>query len=60
MLRGRTAVPAAVVCHVKDWRPHRIATLFGEVRVRFPPVSVCWLWSYRDWRQLTIALPVDP
>jgi hypothetical protein len=21
-------------CHVKDWRPHRIATLFGEVRVR--------------------------
>jgi hypothetical protein len=23
-------------CHVKDWRPHRIATLFGEVRVRLP------------------------
>ena len=21
-------------CHVKDWRPHRVATLFGEVRVR--------------------------
>jgi hypothetical protein len=21
-------------CHVKDWRPHRIATLFGEVRVQ--------------------------
>jgi len=21
---------------VKDWRPHRIATLFGEVRVRLP------------------------
>jgi hypothetical protein len=24
-------------CHVKDWRLHRIATLFGEVRVRLPP-----------------------
>ena len=23
-------------CPVKDWRPHRIATLFGEVRVRLP------------------------
>jgi hypothetical protein len=23
-------------CHVKDWQPHRIATLFGEVRLRLP------------------------
>ena len=23
-------------CQVKDWRPHRIATLFGEVRVKLP------------------------
>jgi hypothetical protein len=23
-------------CHVKDWRPHRIATLFGAVTVRLP------------------------
>ena len=23
-------------CHVKDWRLHRIATLFGEVRVKLP------------------------
>ena len=23
-------------CHVKDWQPHRIATLFGEVRVKLP------------------------
>jgi hypothetical protein len=23
-------------CHVKDWQPHRIATLFGEVRARLP------------------------
>ena len=30
-------------CHVKDWRPHRIATLFGEVRAEASPVSVCWM-----------------
>ena len=23
-------------CHVKDWRAHRIATVFGEVRLRLP------------------------
>jgi hypothetical protein len=23
-------------CHMKDWRPHRIATLFGELTVRLP------------------------
>jgi len=23
-------------CHVKDWQPHRIATVFGEVRVKLP------------------------
>jgi len=23
-------------CHVNDWRPHRVATLFGEVRVKLP------------------------
>jgi hypothetical protein len=23
-------------CHAKGWRPHRIATLFGEVRVKLP------------------------
>ena len=23
-------------CHMKDWRAHRIATLFGEVMVRLP------------------------
>src|SRR4051794_35190187 len=23
-------------CQVKDWQPHRIATLFGEVRLRLP------------------------
>jgi hypothetical protein len=25
-------------CHLKDWRSHRIATLFGEVRVKFSRV----------------------
>jgi hypothetical protein len=24
------------LCHVKDWRPHRIATLFGEVSLKLP------------------------
>ncbi len=23
-------------CHVKDWQPHRIATLFGEVNLKLP------------------------
>src|SRR3954464_1579149 len=23
-------------CHVKDWQPHRIATLFGEGRMKLP------------------------
>src|SRR3954447_23042869 len=23
-------------CHVKDWQPHRIATLFGEMRLKLP------------------------
>jgi hypothetical protein len=25
--------------HAKGWRPHRIATLFGEVRVRLPRLA---------------------
>ena len=23
-------------CHVKDWQPHRIVTLFGKVRLKLP------------------------
>src|SRR5215204_2670528 len=23
-------------CHVKDWQPHRSATVFGEVRLKLP------------------------
>jgi hypothetical protein len=26
-------------CHVKGWRPHRIATLFGEVKVKLPRLA---------------------
>jgi len=26
-------------CHVKGWRPHRIATLFGAVRVKLPRLA---------------------
>src|SRR6202158_2924103 len=25
------------ICHIKDWRPHQIATLFGGATVRLPP-----------------------
>jgi hypothetical protein len=39
-------------CHVKDWRPHRVATLFGEVGVKLPRL-VCAGCGYRktdvDW-----------
>jgi hypothetical protein len=44
-------------CHVKDWRPHRIATLFGEVRAS--PAGVCGLRLWRDRCRLVITLPVD-
>ena len=47
-------------CHVKGWRPHRIATLFGEVRVKLPRLACARLRLWRDRRQLAIALPVDP
>jgi hypothetical protein len=26
-------------CHIKDWRRHRVATLFGEVRVKLPRLA---------------------
>jgi hypothetical protein len=46
-------------CHVKDWQPHRIATLFGEVRVKLPRLVCAWPWLWRDRWQLGIALSVD-
>jgi hypothetical protein len=45
-------------CHLKDWRGHRIATLFGEVTVRLPRFR-CTLQSHRDERRLAIAMPID-
>ncbi len=36
MFRPDCRLCGATCCHVKDWQPHRIATLFGEVRVRLP------------------------
>jgi hypothetical protein len=36
-------------CHVKDWQPHRIATLFGEVRVLSQlQARLSALMPYRD------------
>jgi hypothetical protein len=46
-------------CHMKDWRRHRVAMLFGGVRVKRPRV-VCRPRLWRDRRQLAIALPVAP
>ena len=46
-------------CHVKDWRSHRIATLFGEVRVRLPRFLCAGCGRTEtgvSWR----SLPVDP
>jgi hypothetical protein len=44
----------------KGWRPHRIATLFGEVRVKLPRlVCVCWLRLWRPRCPLAIARSVD-
>ena len=46
-------------CHVKDWRPHRIATLFGEVRVRLPR----FLYARCGRTETGVSwpsLPVDP
>ena len=47
-------------CHVKDWQPHRIATLFGEVRVRLPRLVCAGCGCGETGCQLAIALSVDP
>jgi hypothetical protein len=46
-------------CHLKDWRGHRIATLFGEVTVRLPRFRCTTCKSHRDERRLATALPID-
>jgi hypothetical protein len=47
-------------CHIKDWRFHQVATLFGTVAVRLPAVSLRRLWSSRARYQLAVASSVDP
>jgi hypothetical protein len=57
-------------CHVKDWRAHRIATLFGEVRVRLPrflcagcgrtETGVSWPSHCRSTPEGTAAKPGVP
>ena len=46
------------VCHVKDYRDHAVATLFGQVTVRLA-ISLCRVWRDRGWHRLAIALPID-
>src|SRR5688572_3009506 len=33
---GLTLAQGSTLCQVKDYRPHRIATVFGQVTVRLP------------------------
>ena len=46
-------------CRVKDYRDRAVATLFGQVTVRLPPISLCRVRSHRGWRRLAIPLPID-
>jgi hypothetical protein len=46
-------------CHVKDWQPYRIATLFGEVRLKLPRF-LCSRCGCGDRCRLAISLSVDP
>ena len=46
-------------CHLKDWRGHHIATLFGAVTVPLPRLRCHRLQLHRDERRLAIALPID-
>ena len=46
-------------CHLKDWRGHHIATLFGDGDGAASPISKHRLQSHRDERRLAIALPID-
>jgi hypothetical protein len=56
---GLTVSHAAGGAHVKGWRPHRIATLFGEVRVKIPRLA-CAAPVVAGPMALAIALPVNP
>ena len=45
-------------CHVKDWRLHRVATLFGHCAGAPPAISLRRLWPWRDRHQLAVILPI--
>jgi hypothetical protein len=45
-------------CRVKDWQAHRIATPFGEVRLKLPRL-LCAGCGCGETGQLAIALSVD-
>ena len=45
-------------CHVKDWRPRRVATVRRRDGAT-SPISVRCLRSHRDGPRLALALPVD-
>jgi hypothetical protein len=46
-------------CHHKDYRPHRIAALFGQVTLRLPRFLLRRLGRGRGWARLAGALPLD-
>ena len=46
-------------CHIKDWRLHQVATLFGAVTVRLPRFRCVSCGHTRAVHQLAIALSVD-
>ena len=46
-------------CHLKDWRGHCIATLFGEVTVRLPRFLCIACNRTELGRLLASAMPID-
>ena len=46
-------------CHLKDWRGHCIATLFGEVTVQLPRFLCPACHRSETGRVLAIAMPID-
>ena len=49
-----------VACRVKDYRDHKIATLFGRVTTRLPRFCCAHVRRDRGWQRMAIALPADP
>ena len=46
-------------CQVKDYRPHQIATVFGQVVLRLPPLPLPRLRRGGGGARLAGALPLD-